>query len=88
MRYFKTVKSGYIMTIGIGNGGIEISEDEYHELYDIFINRPGFDGNIYELRETTLEWEQTGTYAEAEEPTETETEQKAQAYDIIMGVSE
>ena len=88
MRHFKIVRDGYILTVGTGVGGEEISENEYRTLFDIFMERPSSENDIYELRADTLEWEQTGTYAEAEEPTEDETEQNAHAYDIIMGVAE
>ena len=88
MRYFKTVKNGYILTIGTGSNGVEISENEYLELYDLFMNRPKDDRGIYELRADTLTWEKTGMYPDTEDSVLTETEQKAQAYDILMGVGE
>ena len=67
MRYFKMVKDGYILTIGTGAGGVEISGAEYEELRAVFLNRPNDTSNIYELRADTLTWEQTGSYEEIEE---------------------
>lgn len=89
MRYFKTVKNGYILTIGCGLGGIEIAEEEYQNLHAVFMKRPAEEGICYDLRADTLEWEQTGIYTEDSGNSElTETEEKALAYDIITGVAE
>ena len=71
VRYFKMVKNGYILTIGIGSGGIEITEDEYLALYDIFMTRPDDGLDYYDLNADTLEWEKTGTYSD-KESTETD----------------
>ena len=88
MRHFKTIKNGYIQTIGTGHGGIEISEEEYKELYGTFMNCPIDTGCIYELNAETLTWEQTGTYSNVEDSAMSETEEKAMAFDILMGVGE
>lgn len=80
MRYFKVEKDGYILTIGTGSGGIEINKAECLELYNIFMNRPESNDNIYELRADTLEWEQTGVYTELEEELT-----DAEALEIILG---
>lgn len=88
MRYFKTVKNGYILTVGTGGGGVEISENEYRKLYDVFMNRPKDYRGIYELCTDTLTWEKTGMYPDTEDSVLNETEQKALAYDILMGVME
>ena len=67
--------------------GKEITESEYNRIKTIIDNRPTApDGYGYKLTES-LEWELYEL--PLEEPEElTETEQKALAYDILMGVSE
>ena len=50
MRHFKIVRDGYILTVGTGVGGEEISENEYRTLFDIFMERPSSENDIYELR--------------------------------------
>lgn len=58
MRYYKTIIDGYLVSVGTGTGGIEITESEYNDLLSIIHNRPtpqtGFD---YKLKADTLEWE-------------------------------
>lgn len=57
MRYYKIIIDGYLIAVGTGNGGIEITEAEYNNLLGIIHNKPiaevGYD---YRLRED-LEWE-------------------------------
>ena len=57
MRYNKTIRDGYIVSIGTGNGGTEITREEYDEILAVIKGRPtppeGFD---YRLR-TDLTWE-------------------------------
>lgn len=58
MRYYKTIDSGYIISIGTGSGGEEITEQEYAEILATIRNKPtareGFD---YRLK-TDLTWEE------------------------------
>lgn len=58
MRYYKTIDNGYIISIGTGNGGTEITEQEYAEILSVIRNKPtpreGFD---YRLK-TDLTWEE------------------------------
>lgn len=80
MRYFKTIQNGYIQTIGTGEGGIEISGEEYKALHAVFMNRPTDAERIYELNAENLEWEQTGIYAGTEEELS-----DAEALAILLG---
>lgn len=71
---------------------IEITEEKYNEIMTILKNRPSApDGYSYRLTED-LQWELYELpKEETDEPIETdipETEEKAKAYDIIMGVNE
>lgn len=71
MRFYKTIDSGYIISIGTGNSGTEITEQEYAEILAVIRNKPtARDGFDYRLK-TDLTWEE---YAlppiEPEPPTE------------------
>lgn len=57
MRYYKQISNGYILLIGIGNGGTEITEDEYNEIKSVINNKPqGTETYDYMLKED-LTWE-------------------------------
>ena len=57
MRYYKIIYNGYIQRIGIGDGGIEITEKEYQDLSSIIQNKPIADsGYGYKLKEDLI-WE-------------------------------
>ena len=83
MRYYKLIDGGYIVQIGTGLGGEKITEAEYSTILGAFDSRPvppsGFD---YRLRDD-LTWEAYELPPQPElEPT---SEDKAEAYDILMG---
>lgn len=74
MKYYKTINGGYILSIGTGVGGEEITESEYNEILSEIRNKPtARDGYDYQLK-TDLTWEE---YAmppiEPEPPTEDES---------------
>lgn len=58
MRYYKTVDIDFIVSVGTGSGGEEITEQEYAEILATIRNKPtareGFD---YRLK-TDLTWEE------------------------------
>ena len=58
MRFYKLIENGYIVIIGTGFGGTEITAKEYADLNTLIDNRPtppeGYD---YRLRED-LTWEE------------------------------
>ena len=57
MRYYKNTEDGYLMAIGTGDGGTEISEEEYNALL-IFLNeRPEAPENMEYWPTATLDWE-------------------------------
>lgn len=57
MRSYKSVFGGYILSVGTGNGGTEITEDEYNEILSVIHNKPkATDTTDYRLRED-LTWE-------------------------------
>lgn len=57
MRYYKLIEDGYLTAIGTGNGGIEITEEEYNSLLEHIRNKPeAEEGYGYRLKED-LTWE-------------------------------
>lgn len=57
MRHYKVVKNGYILAIGTGAGGEEITKAEYNSLMATIQNRPKAEpGWGYRLK-TDLTWE-------------------------------
>lgn len=60
MRYYKQVADGYILSIGVGGSGTEITEAEYNEIKSVIHNKPqGTDTYDYQLKEN-LTWEMYG----------------------------
>lgn len=57
MRHYKIIDNGYILMIGIGNGGEEIIEEEYNEILAVILAKPqATDTTDYRLK-TDLTWE-------------------------------
>ena len=89
MKHYKLIKNGYLVLIGIGAIGDEITESEYNIIKDIIRNKPiAPDGYGNRLTES-LKWE---LYELPNDPIEadetTELEQKEQDYDILIGEDE
>lgn len=58
MKYYKTIIDGYIFTISVGSGQIEITEEEYNTIMAIILLAPEDpDGYVYKLRADTMEWD-------------------------------
>lgn len=57
MRYYKIVESGYLAVIGTGNGGAEITKEEYENILTVINEKPiAESGYDYRLKED-LTWE-------------------------------
>lgn len=57
MRYYKMIIDGYLIAVGSGSGGEEITEAEYNNLLAVIRNKPTApEGYDYRLKDT-LEWE-------------------------------
>lgn len=57
MRFYKIINNGYLVAIGNGSGGIEITEAEYNNLLEIIHNKPTAEsGYDYRLK-ADLTWE-------------------------------
>ena len=55
-RYYKQTDRMYILAVGVGVGGMEISADEYSEILSVIQNRPTAEGKGYRLK-ADLTWE-------------------------------
>lgn len=83
MKYYKYADNGYIVCIGTGGMGEEISENEYADLMEVIVAKPArTETTDFRLRED-LTWEEYEVEP-LEEPEPT-AEDKAEAYDILMG---
>lgn len=83
MMYYKIVDNDYIVAIGKGNQGTEITPEEYDNIMSIIKSAPHEDGKGYRLK-TDLTWESYDV-----EPIEVEEEPSAQEIlDIITGEQE
>ena len=88
MGFVKSETDGYILGVAQVSGNGNISESEYNAITETIRNMPTApDGYQYHLT-TGLEWELSEIPTIDETETLSETEQKAFAYDILMGVSE
>ena len=71
MRYYKILQDGYIISIGKGAGGEDLTESEYTQILDSIRNKPTApDGHEYRLK-SDLTWERLGLPALWEEICET-----------------
>ena len=81
MRRYMIIDRGYILAVGTGTGGTEISEAEYSEILSFVRNKPSpTDTTDYRLRED-LTWE-----AYEVDPPDPDPEiEDAEVYDILFG---
>lgn len=85
MRYYKIVAGNYIPAIGTGTGGTEITESEYNTIFSVIRSKPPRTGTTDYRLKMDLTWEEYEFPPEPEpEPDEHD---KAEAYDILMGVN-
>lgn len=81
MRYYKLIDNGYILSIGTGYGGTEITESEYNEILSVIRNRPQETAEIGYRLKTDLTWE---SYEKEPEPEPTEIDE-TEAFNILIG---
>lgn len=79
LRYYKVVSDGYIVSVGTGNSGTEVTEEEYISILSAIQNRP--DGN-YVLKED-LTWEEVSDVTGPDEE-ELSPEEIAEALEEIL----
>lgn len=58
MRYYKQIESGYIIAIGIGGGGTEITEQEYSAILEIIRDKPSKTSTTDFRLSENLTWEE------------------------------
>ena len=83
MQYNKQTSNNYILAIGTGYGGTEITEDEYNKIMTIIQNRPTAEGKGYRLK-ADLTWEEYDLPPEPE-PSDEDELSDAEALDILLG---
>lgn len=84
MRYYKDINNGYILAIGIGGSGTEITESEYNTIMAAIQQKPAWENNIDYHLKTDLTWEAYERIPE-ESPEEIDAEE---ALDILIGGAE
>lgn len=57
MKYYKITSNGYIISIGTGNGGTEITEEEYNEILSVIRNKPTPTKTTDYMLKEDLTWE-------------------------------
>ncbi len=84
MRYYKDIQNGFIVAIGTGGGGVEITESEYNSILAVIQNKPArTETTDYHLRED-MTWEE---YERIEPPIEDEPSAE-EVVDILLGGSD
>lgn len=83
MRYNKQTSNNYILAIGTGYGGTEISEAEYNDIMAIIQSCPKVEGKGYRLK-TDLTWEAYDLPPEPE-PSDEDELSDAEALNILLG---
>lgn len=83
MRYYKIVSDGYFMSVGTGNGGTEITEQEYNEIMEVIHNAPAETDTIGYMLKADLTWE-----AYEKEPVEVDDATAEELLDILTGGAE
>lgn len=84
----KLVTGGYIMALGDTISGTEITHEEEKNIRTAMSNRPAYrEGYGLRLRNADLTWEEYAVPVDPE-PVVPTVEDKAEAYDILTGVSE
>ena len=82
-RYYKQTDDVYILAVGVGVGGMEISAAEYSEILSIIQNRPIAEGKGYRLK-TDLTLEAYDMPPEPE-PSDEDELSDAEALNILLG---
>ena len=83
MRYNKQTSNNYILAIGTGYGGTEITEAEYNEIMAIIQNRPTAEGKGYRLK-ADLTWEEYDL-PPVPEPSDNDEISTDEALNILLG---
>lgn len=86
MRYYKILQDDYILSVGKGAGGEDLTESEYTQILDSIRNKPTApDGYVYRLK-SDLTWERLEQQVTPEDADPDLTDSEALA--IILGGAE
>ena len=85
MVYYKQLSDNYILAIGTGPGGTEITETEYNSILSVIQSRPTSETQGYRLR-TDLTWEAYDLPPEPE-PSDDDEISNEEALNILLGGS-
>ena len=85
MRYYKQISNDYILAIGTGPGGTEITETEYNSILSAIQSRPTSETQGYRLR-ADLTWEAYDLPPEPE-PSDDDEISNEEALNILLGGS-
>ena len=83
MQYNKQTSNNYILAIGTGYGGTEITEDEYNKIMAIIQNHPTAEGKGYRLK-ADLTWEEYDL-PPVPEPSDDDEISTDEALNILLG---
>ena len=82
MRYYKDIQDGFIVAIGTGSGGVEITEAEYQNIMAVIQDKPQRTETTDHHLTVNLEWVEY----ERIDPTDDEYEASAEEIlDILLG---
>lgn len=82
MRYFKQITDNYLIAIGTGAGGTEVTEAEYNEIMAVIQGCPQAEGKEYKLK-ADLTWEEYDL--PVVEVSDDEEISNDEALDILLG---
>ena len=82
-RYYKQTDDVYILAVGVGVDGMEVSADEYSETLAIIQNRPIAEGKGYRLK-ANLTWEEYDL-PPVPEPSDDDEISTDEALNILLG---
>lgn len=85
MVYYKQLSDNYILAIGTGPGGTEITETEYNSILSVIQSRPTSETQGYRLR-ADLTWE-AYDLPPAPEPSDDDELSNEEAFNILIGGS-
>lgn len=85
MKYYKQLSDNYIISVGTGSGGTEITETEYNSILSTIQSRPISDTQGYRLR-ADLTWE-AQDLPPAPEPSDDDEISNEEALNILLGGS-
>ena len=85
MRYYKQISNDYILAVGTGPGGTEITEMEYNSILSAIQSRPTSETQGYRLR-ADLTWE-AYDLPPAPEPSDDDEISNEEALNILLGGS-